>query len=190
MSKIKLLITDFDGTLVDTFYANLAAYQDAFAECGYTLTEQQYKERFGLRFVEFMESMQIGDKFVRENIRQIKALVYPNYFYLLRVNRILLDYIRVFKISGGKIALASTARRKNLMNVLSYINAVDVFDLILTGEDVINGKPDPEIYYKAVKYFGLNSAEAIVFEDSKVGMKAAANAGISYIEINSSYYGD
>lgn len=54
MSQVKLLITDFDGTLVDTFEANFLAYQKAFSDCGLQLSEKQYKECFGFRFDDFM----------------------------------------------------------------------------------------------------------------------------------------
>ena len=56
---IKAVITDFDGTLVDTFKANLHAYQEAFDEVGLILTEEQYRECFGFRF----------EKFMRERVR-------------------------------------------------------------------------------------------------------------------------
>lgn len=190
MSCIKLIVSDFDGTLVDTFRANLEAYRVAFNEFGYELTEQQYRKRFGLRFDAFMESMGISDDVVKEKIKETKSLVYPDYFSLLRVNNTLLSLIRSFKESGGKTALASTARRKNLKNILTYIAASDVFDQILAGEDVAAGKPDPEIYIKAMERFRVVARETLVFEDSEVGFKAAGNAGIPYIKINSTWYNE
>lgn len=190
MSCIKLIVSDFDGTLVDTFRANLEAYRVAFNEFGYELTEQQYRKRFGLRFDAFMESMGISDEVVKEKIKETKSLVYPDYFSLLRVNNTLLSLIRSFKDSGGKTALASTARRKNLRNILTYIAASDVFDQILAGEDVAAGKPDPEIYIKAMERFGVAAGETLVFEDSEAGFKAAGNAGIPYIKINSTWYNE
>lgn len=47
---IKAIITDFDGTLVDTFEANLRAYQEAFYQVGITLMAEKYRECFGYRF--------------------------------------------------------------------------------------------------------------------------------------------
>lgn len=184
MNKINLLISDFDGTLVDTFYANLAAYQKAFKECGYKLSAEQYKACFGLRFDKFMDSMQIHDNETRKKIKEIKSEVYPQYFHNLKVNTSLLEFIKSFKINGGKTAVASTARRKNLMNALDYIEASNYFDLILAGEDVSKGKPDPEIYIKVLEYFQMKPEEALAFEDSEIGIKATENAGISYIKIN------
>ena len=47
MGRIKAIITDFDGTLVNTFKANYYAYKEAFIQYGYELTEEQYKECYG-----------------------------------------------------------------------------------------------------------------------------------------------
>lgn len=61
MAQVKLLITDFDGTLVDTFEANFLAYQMAFDKYGLELTEQQYRDCFGFRFDDFMTHMGISN---------------------------------------------------------------------------------------------------------------------------------
>lgn len=190
MNKIKLLISDFDGTLVDTFQANLAAYQEAFKECGNNLTDEQYRECFGYRFDKFMDYIGIYDIETRKRIKEIKGEVYPKHFNLLKVNNSLLEFIKSFKASGGKTVVASTARKKNLMNALNYIGAADCFDLILAGEDVINGKPNPEIYLNVLSFFNMKPEEALIFEDSEIGMEAAKRAGISFIEVNKNFYGD
>lgn len=189
-NKISLLISDFDGTLVDTFQANLAAYQEAFKECGYDLMSEQYRKCFGYRFDKFMDYMGIDNIETRKKIKEIKGEVYPKYFNLLKVNTSLLEFIKSFKASGGKTAVASTARKKNLMNALNYIGVTDSFDLILAGEDVINGKPDPEIYLNVLSFFNMKPEEALIFEDSEIGMEAAKRADISFIEVNKNFYGD
>ncbi len=190
MTGIKLLITDFDGTLVNTFAANLAAYQQAFAEVGLSLTEAQYRDAFGLRFDKFMAQAGVEDKSISSKIRELKGCYYPEYFDRLIVNRPLLEMLRAFRRGGGRTAIASTARRINLENALAYIGAREDFDLILAGEDVVEGKPSPEIYRTVLDRMGVAPYEAIVFEDSAVGMASAEAAGISYIEIKDSFYGD
>lgn len=59
----------------------------------------------------------------------------------------------------------------------------DVFDYVLAGEEVECGKPSPEIYEKVLQHFGISPDEALVFEDSEIGIKSAQNAGINYIVI-------
>lgn len=181
--KIRLIITDFDGTLVDTFQANLKSYQQAFESVGLSLSAEQYKNCFGLRFDKFMHSMNIIDESVASNIRKAKSEFYPANFHLLRVNDSLLNFIRSFKRCGVLTAVASTARRKNLENALTYIDAYNDFDLIFAGEDVVNGKPSPEIYNKIMNFFNISPQETLIFEDSPVGIEAAISAGANYLKV-------
>ena len=180
---IRAIISDFDGTLCDTFEANFRAYAEAFEKEGMQLTREKYRECFGLRFDNFMERMNVADEDVKRRIRLNKGECYPNHFSHFVGNDTLLRFISDFHNAGGKTAVASTARRKNLMNALHHLDAEDIFDLILAGEDVTHGKPDPEIYLKAAEKLGVRVEECLVFEDSDVGLEAARRAGMPHIKI-------
>ncbi len=182
--EIKLIITDFDGTLVNTFQANYHAYREAFAKVGLALSEEQYRQCYGLRFDGFMDKVGIADADVRKRIRTIKGECYTDFFGFLKVNQPLLDFIRMFRQGGGKTAVASTARGKNLTNALTHIGATGDFDLILAGEDVKEGKPSPEIYNTVMQRMGVSPDQTLIFEDSAVGLQAAQAAGAHYIKIN------
>lgn len=188
MAQVKLLITDFDGTLVDTFEANFLAYQKAFAMFGLVLTEQQYRDCFGFRFDDFMSHMGINDNDTKNGIRLAKGDFYPLFFDKLIVNDPLLTLLKTFKNSGGLTAVASTARKENLMNALNFIDAADAFSLILTGEDVKQGKPNPAIYNKVLEKLNVLPAEALIFEDSSVGISAANAAHVDYVQITKEYF--
>ncbi len=185
---LKLLISDFDGTLVDTFEANYRAYREAFGECGTELSRERYLGCFGLRFDRFMNEMGISDDTVKARIRELKGNCYPRHFDHLRVNRPLLEFIRAFHRAGGLTAIASTARGRNLRNALRHIGAEPDFDLILAGESVSHGKPDPEIYLTVLEHFGTDPADALVFEDSQVGFRAAGAAGLKYIAVKPEFF--
>lgn len=172
-----------DGTLVDTYQANFHAYRKAFETVGLSLSETAYANCFGLRFDSFMKRVGIEDAAMSRRIKSLKAQYYPDFFSLLRPNQVLLQFIRTFRRNGGKTAVASTARRINLIHVLGAIEAVDDFDLVLSGEDVHEGKPSPEIYEKALAYFGVSPLQTIVFEDSDVGCEAASKCRIPFIKI-------
>lgn len=93
---IHTIITDFDGTLVDTFKANLLAYQMAFHEVGMTLTEEKYKDCFGYRFECFMAAMKITNEKIANHIRETKKQYYPQYFKYLKINTPLLETDKKF----------------------------------------------------------------------------------------------
>jgi HAD superfamily hydrolase (TIGR01509 family) len=180
---ITTIITDFDGTLVDTFEANLRAYQQAFNSIGKELKSEDYKECFGLRFDAFMSHMKISDERITEQIREAKAKFYPKNFEFLRPNEALIALIDTFHEMGGKTAIASTARKENLMNAVTYLGISGAFDMILAGIDVKEGKPSPEIYIKAMESLGATPSETLIFEDSEVGLEAAKASGAKYIKI-------
>ncbi len=185
---IKAIITDFDGTLVDTFEANFRAYQEAFAEVGLTLTSERYRECFGFRFERFMTAMGIFDKKTASIIREAKMTAYPKYFDCLKPNRILLELIDTFHKMDGMTAIASTARKENLMNAVNHLGIAEHFDMIYAGKDVSEGKPSPEIYLKAMKALGVSPEETLIFEDSPVGFEAAMSSGAKLIKVTEDWF--
>lgn len=190
MAEIKAIISDFDGTLVDTFEANYLAYRQAFAEIGYTLIRETYRACFGLRYDKFVEQIGMTLNDDTRRVRNLKAQFYPQYFAYLIPNKPLIEFIRAYNSAGGKTAIASTARRENLMAALKCIDAENLFDVILAGDVVEHGKPHPEIYLKALDMLQVGADEAICFEDTDVGIAAAKAAGLPVIRIDKSFYGD
>ena len=64
------------------------------------------------------------------------------------------------------LAVITTGSRQNATEMLDHFHCTDWFDLILTQEDVVNNKPDPEGYLKAMAHFGVDAAHTMIFEDS------------------------
>lgn len=181
---IRAIITDFDGTLVDTFEANFRAYQRAMGEVGIQLTAEKYRQCFGFRYDRFMRAMGIDDVVVASKIRELKMKYYPKYFNYLELNNALISLISSFRQEGGKVAIASTARKENLMNALNYLGIAGCFDLIFAGIDVKQGKPSPEIYLKTMAALGVAPDETLIFEDSQVGIEAAKASGAQYMIVD------
>lgn len=177
-TQTDIIITDFDGTLVDTFEANAHAYEQAFNECELEFNKELYKENFGLRYNDMLKVMGVPEEY-SSVIRILKAKYYPSYFNYLKLNEELYNYIKEMHLSGIKTCIASTARRENLMNVLNYLNISETFDKIISGEDVHEGKPNPEIYIKAT----LGYHNPIIFEDSYAGLTAAKQVHANVMKI-------
>ena len=80
MSRIRLILLDFDGTLVDTRRANARAYVETLREVGYAMTEEEYAARhFGVRCPEFLRSIGIDDPAEIDRLRRRKIELYPRY---------------------------------------------------------------------------------------------------------------
>lgn len=185
---IKLIITDFDGTLFNTFEANFLAYKEVLKNLHYNLDIETYRNLFGFRFDDFMKHLGIESNEEKQKIRELKKKVYPKYFNHIQPNEALVTLLKTLKDKGIKIAIASTARKENLMNVLSYFdkrfNLLDLFDYVITGEDVTHGKPNPEVYNFTMSLANTLPSDTLVFEDSDVGITAAKNANTNVIKIN------
>lgn len=188
--KKTVIITDFDGTLVDTFFANYKSYKSAFESLGLSLGEGTYRKCFGLRFNEFMDYVGIEDETVRAKIKAAKAEEYAKNVDYVRVNQYLLSFLMLSKNNGLKIGIATTASKVNVQNVLKHFKLDHLFDFVITGEDVQHGKPDPEVYKRALAaasfnpHYTIAPEAALVFEDSETGVQAAINAGIDFIKVN------
>ncbi len=94
---------------------------------------------------------------------------------------------------GYILAIATTTTRGKI-DMYSYenvntkdLNLYEIFDIILTKEDVENKKPDPEVLNKILDNFKISSVDAIVFEDSVVGVQTAKNAGIEVVAVYDKY---
>ncbi len=182
MGQLKAIITDFDGTLVNTFISNFYAYKKACEQYGYILTREQYKEWYGLRYDDLCKKIGISNEH-KPLIKEIKKNIYPSYFDYLILNEWVMRFIMGAKAQGLKTCIASTASRENLYNVLRHFNIERYFDIIITGENVTHGKPSPEVYNMALAQLECEPDEALVFEDSSVGCEAAENAEINYIKV-------
>ncbi|MFR9621094.1 MAG: HAD family phosphatase [Rikenellaceae bacterium] len=182
--KTRLLLLDFDGTLVDTRQANYRAYRDVLAESHIRLDEEIYlRDYFGMRCGEFMRQLGLTDSYEIDRMRRRKIEIYPNHFDTVRLNTWLMDFAQNFRAQGGKVWVVSTGQTINIQNVMNHLGLQDKFDGVLTGADVKNSKPSPECFLKAMVAEGCTPEETIVFEDSVVGLKAAAASGAQFIKV-------
>jgi HAD superfamily hydrolase (TIGR01509 family) len=89
----------------------------------------------------------------------------------------LLDLLAALESAGIPKAIGTSSSRLLVDAVLSRFAMQPRFQFILSAEDIVHGKPDPEIYLKAAARFGLEPAQVLVLEDSQTGCRAAAAAG-------------
>ncbi len=182
--EIKLLLIDFDGTLVDTRKANYLSYRDVLKEVNFDLDEETYLSTyFGMRCGEFMRRLGFTDSYEIDRMRRRKIEIYPNHFDTVVLNKPLWDYAQEFRAQGGKVWIVSTGQTLNISNVMHYLELEDKVDGLITGADVKNSKPSAECYLKAMSREGVSPSEALIFEDSAVGIEAAVQSGANYIRV-------
>ncbi len=172
-----LALFDLDGTLFDTDVVNFEAYKKALEEHSYTLKYEDYtKYCKGRQFNDFIVKIVPNREDLYPIIHRRKKELYPSYLCKARVNIHLINMIKLMKKSYV-VAVVTTASRKNVEDILDYFKLNNLFDFIITGDDVKNNKPDPECYLKAIEKCGTEIKNVIIFEDSKPGIEAARKTG-------------
>ena len=170
-------MVDLDGTLFDTKKVNYLAYSEAMEVYGYSLDYDYYCGFCnGMYYKDFLSHIITADNEVVEAIHKSKCSNYVKYLNHARLNKKLIELIEILNVEY-KIALVTTASKKNTMDILGAFNIVDKFDLILTKEDIKEVKPHPEGFLKAMDFFKASPEECIIFEDSDVGIMAAEQTG-------------
>lgn len=181
--KKYLALFDLDGTLFDTGSVNYHAYKDALLKYGVSLDQDYFvTECNGRHYTEFIPAIMGTSKFL-ESIHQAKKAAYVNNLDKARANTHLLELIRIMRTTYHT-AVVTTASRKNTMDILTYFGCDDLFDLIITHEDITKVKPDPEGFLMAMSHFSCDGSNTVIFEDSDVGVQAARTTGASVMVVN------
>ena len=182
---IRLILCDFDGTLVDTRMANALAYIETLREVGIELGVPEYlASYFGMRCNEFMTVMGITDPAERERLRLRKIELYPHYFHTLKLNEPLWHFAQSVRRQGGKLWIVSTGSPANINNVINYLGLQEGIDGIFSGLEIERPKPAPDCFLEVMHREGCSREECLIFEDSEVGLAAAAASGIPYFKVN------
>ncbi|MCR5746142.1 MAG: HAD family hydrolase [Lachnospiraceae bacterium] len=183
--KNRLAIFDMDGTLIDTLMINYESYRCALKEAGRDIDFEFYRDEcFGKNYRDFLPKLTGNDPEIINKVHKRKLELYSQCFDMGHVNETLKDFIIGCR-DKYYMAVATTATRSGVVDILTHFGLIDYFDRIYTQEDVTRYKPDPEVFLKCMSDFGVGSENTVIFEDSKVGLEAAYATKASVIRIES-----
>lgn len=176
---MRLMMIDLDGTLVDTKEINYRAYKEAIEPYGYNIDYKYYCDFCnGKHYMEFLPQITTYDEAILFEMHTRKKNLYSKYVNFGKVNHALVEIIKN-RSEECKAVLVTTASRQNVNDILKEFGLIDLFDLILTYEDILKVKPDPEGYLIAMKKYNASVDECMIFEDSDVGIEAAEKTGVT-----------
>ncbi len=190
-SGILAVIFDMDGVLTDSEPLINAAALTMFKELGLEAKPEDF-----LPFVGTGEDRYIGG--VAEShgfpidLVAAKRRTYEIYLELvpsrLEVFPGAQELVSQCRAAGLKVAVASSADRiKVAANLEKTGLPIDWWDAVITGEDVVNKKPAPDIFLKAAEGLGAKSAQCVVVEDAVNGVQAALAAGMRCVAVAQSF---
>lgn len=180
------VIFDMDGVISDTQVIHSRIEAALLREHGIELTPEEItrrfsgstsKEMFPIIFTEAKKEMPPLMDIVREKWRRIDSAIPKN----VRAIPGTREFIESLGERGLSLAVASSSRRAFIDLVLRELKFEKYFQAIASGDEVKQGKPDPEIFLLAAQRLAVAPEQAIVIEDAVNGMVAARRAGMSCI---------
>lgn len=187
------LIFDWDGTLVDSQPLNYRALSGALAVYGVTMTAAWYRQRLGTSGHELIEQLALEQRIdralpvaeiERDCLASIRASIAE-----VAINEVVVDIAR--RSHGRRpLAVASGGAREVVLPALRHTGLLELFDVVVTGEDAPRGKPAPDLFARAADLLGVPAARCLVYEDSAEGLQAAATAGMAAVDVRPFLPGD
>lgn len=189
-TKIQAVLFDMDGVLVDSEPVILAAAMATLAEYGIQAKPEDFAPFIGTGEDRFIGG--VAEKYGLNYQMEMKARAYQIYQELapdkLKVYEGVVELLANLQEQGIKTALASSA---DMVKITVNLGVAKIpktaFSAIISGEDVVQKKPAPEIYLKAAQEIGIPAADCLVVEDAINGIKAAKAAGMKCVAVATSF---
>lgn len=189
----KGVIFDMDGTLIVSTEADYLAWEKVFNDYGKKLSFQEYQPLLGIRSANVIkEHLGVTGE---EDVKRILKEKFDYFVDIITANPIKpVLAAEAFLISMAnypvKVALATSSRKEKMELVLKQLNFLQYFHAIVTGDEVENSKPAPDIFLKAAERLGLPARECMVVEDGPIGVAAAKNAKMKCVAITATHTAD
>lgn len=179
---LKAVIFDMDGVLIDSEPIHLEANKRLMESLSIPFDKEYYLQFVGST-TDYMWNKVITDynitlskdELMEKSNEIVKEINGEDGYPVMEGAA---ELIRRLKSAGIKLAVASSSGMERITNTLKKLGVEELFDGIISGEQVKNPKPAPDTFLEAAKTLLVEPDECIVIEDSLNGMKAAKNAGM------------
>ena len=188
MSKIKAVIFDMDGVLIEAKDWHYEALNKALSLFGMEISRYDHLVTYdGLptkKKLEMLSAERGLPKGLHAFINDMKQQYTMEIVYAECKPRFYHEYA-LAKLKGGgyKLAVASNSIRNTVEVMMEKAALIGYLDFYLSNQDVSKGKPDPEIYTKAIQRLGLSPRECMIVEDNEKGIQAARGSGAWVMEV-------
>lgn len=182
-----IFIFDFDGVIVDTINSLYDVYLDFLKEFRVKGNKEDFNLLNGPKISEIVSFLKEKYSIKKDEEELVStyckklSLIYEN----AKLNDGVEEILKLLKSKNIKIALASSSKKEEIESVFNRYKLNNYFDFIITGDDLENSKPSPEIYNVVKKKYPNH--EYYIIEDSENGLQAAINAGMKTIFYNPEY---
>lgn len=192
MERIKAIVFDMDGVLIDAKDWHYEALNKALGLFGYGISRYDHLVTYDglptsrkLQMLTMEKGLPKGlHKFINEmkqayTIDMVHTMCKPIFVHEYALAKL--------HAEGYHLAVASNSVRYSVELMMEKANLMQYLDFYLSNQDVTKSKPDPEIYNVAIARLGLRPEEVLVVEDNKNGIQAAQAAGACLMKVETVY---
>ncbi len=183
-AEAKALIFDLDGTLSDSLPVHLVTWNKLGEKYNFTFDPNILHEMTGRPTIEFAERVvkQYGLSEKPETLVKLKQEMFWKMAHFLKPVD---EVVSIVKASYGRIPMAvgTGAGRKSAEIQLNELDIKKYFDAIVTADDVVTHKPEPETFLKCAQLIGIEPKYCQVFEDGDLGIAAAIKGGMMVTDV-------
>ena len=189
MKNLKLVIFDLDGVLVDACEWHRIALNEALSEvCDYRISDKDHEKTFNgiptRSKLNILSDMKIISPDCHEEVYRIKQKKTIEAIKKNSKNRSeKIKMINMLREKEITVCCFTNSIRETAELMLKTSGVIDLFDMIVTNQDVKNPKPDPEGYLKILSHFKISSEDTLIVEDSPKGIEAAILSGCKVIGV-------
>lgn len=183
---LRALVFDLDGLILDTEGPEFASWVEEYAALGFELTFEAYQASIGTVGAwdpyDHLEQL-LGDPLDREAVRARRR---ARFEALMEVEGVLPGVetlIAEATAAGLALGLASSSARAWVLGFLERFGLDGAFDAMAVQEDVAHVKPAPDLYLAVLRALGIEPGDAVAFEDSPNGVRAAKAAGVFCVAV-------
>jgi HAD superfamily hydrolase (TIGR01549 family) len=189
MIKIQAILFDFDGTLVNTMPLHFHAYKTVFAAIGIDLKPEEFYNNIGGKAAETIIKFLDGRK-SSISINEIHAQKKIVLQELIDEQEIItLEAAKLLPVMAPhfRLGLVSSGASQGIKKMLNKLQWEEYFEVVISGDDVEHGKPDPESYLLAANKLSVFPADCLVFEDTDEGILSAEKAGMVTFDVRKTF---
>lgn len=182
---IKAVVFDLDGLLIDSETVFYHMYQELLQPYGCGFSVKDYTDNYsGKTAIKNMESIIKRFQLPFSAQAGLEILTAKELSYLkqgISLKAGALELLKYLRSNHYKTALATSSIKERALSILQFHHIETYFDEMIFAHEVLNSKPDPDIFLKACKKLQIASEDCLVLEDSNAGIQAAFSAHIPVI---------